>query len=128
MKIKNFLCHYWKSISVLFIILYLSFASPSTFKKIPTFENEDKLAHLLMYAGLAFILALDFQNHKKTNNITFTFVLICILFPAIIGGIIEILQPLLFIPRSASWLDLLFNIIGVFLGWIGIILFRKVRL
>ncbi len=81
-----------------------------------------------MYAGLAFILAFDFQNYKKSNNITFPFVLLCVIFPALIGGIIEILQPLLFIPRSASWLDLLFNIIGVLLGWICIILFRKVRL
>jgi hypothetical protein len=40
-----FIIKYWKSLLALLIILYLSFASPSTFKDIPTFRHVDKVVH-----------------------------------------------------------------------------------
>ncbi|MEI8085197.1 MAG: VanZ family protein [Paludibacter sp.] len=118
MLIKNLVRLYWKSFFVIVCILYLSFAPPSTFKKIPTFDNEDKLVHLLMYAGLSAMLIFDFRNHKKENNICSSFVLACLLFPAFLGGLIEILQPRYFAPRTGSWGDFIADILGVFVGWL----------
>lgn len=117
MLIINTLKNYWKSLIIVAVILHLSFASPSEFKQIPTFENEDKLVHFLMYAGLAIALIYDYQR-AKTNNSLILYRLICIVFPIFLGGIIEILQPIYFAPRTASWLDWVADILGVLAGWL----------
>jgi VanZ family protein len=127
MKIRNFVSHYWKSILFVSVILYLSFAPPSTFKGIPTFENEDKLVHLFLYFVLTSILIFDFRQFAKNNHLsTITFTLICIVFPIILGGAIEILQPIYFAPRTAEWLDWFSDIAGVLLGWLGMSLITPI--
>ena len=118
MKIKIYLHTFWKSILIISGILYLSFASPSTFKDVPTFANEDKFVHLLMYAGLTGILMFDFRQYARNRNATITaFLIICILFPVLLGGIVEIIQPIYFPPRTADWFDWFSDITGVFVGW-----------
>jgi VanZ family protein len=127
MKIKKFLRTYWKSILIISGILYLSFAPPSTFKGIPSFENEDKLVHIIMYGGLTCVLIFDFRQYAKNNPLSsLAFILICILTPVILGGIVEILQPMYFAPRTAEWLDWFSDITGVLLGWLAmkLIVFR----
>lgn len=119
MLLNNIVKNYWKSIAVIICILYLSFASPSTFKKIPTFTYEDKLVHLLMYAGLTFVLIFDFVQTAITNRKKLVFVLICLIFPIVLGGVVEIMQGMFFAPRSPSWIDWIANTIGVFLGWLS---------
>jgi len=118
MSFKYLIFHYWKSIIITCIILYLSFASPSTFKDVPTFTNEDKFVHLLMYAGLTGILMFDFRQYARNRNTTITaFLIICILFPVLLGGVVEIIQPIYFPPRTADWFDWFSDITGVFVGW-----------
>lgn len=119
MNIKKLILNYWKSIAVICCIFYLSFASPSTFKKIPTFENEDKIVHILMYLGLASIIIFEYRQHKKDNINPLAFVLICLLFPVFLGGIIELMQEYYFPPRSGNLLDWFSDIVGVALGWLG---------
>lgn len=125
MKLKKFiLFYYWKSIIIMLGILYLSFAPPSTFQGISTFENEDKLIHILMYAGLTFVLIFDFLQHTKNNATTIAFILTCLIFPVFLGGAVEILQPMYFAPRTAEWLDWFSDITGVLVGWLGMQLVR----
>ena len=107
-------------------ILYLSFAPPSEFKDIPTFKHEDKLVHILMYLGLVLILILDFSSALKKKNIkSNVFISLCIVFPIILGGLVEILQPMYFAPRSASWFDWFADIAGVLIAWGGMYLIKK---
>ena len=120
MKIKKFLGTYWKSILIISGILYLSFAPPSTFKGVPSFENEDKLVHIIMYGGLTCVLIFDFRKYAKKYQLsTLAFILICLLTPVILGGVVEILQPMYFAPRTAEWLDWFSDITGVLLGWLA---------
>lgn len=130
MNLIQFFRSYWKSVFLLCWILYLSFAPPSTFNKIPTFEfkNIDKIVHLIMYTGLSFVLILDYYHQKKHNIHRTTFVLVCLVFPAILGGIIEIMQGAFFAPRTASWFDWYFDIFGVILGWIIVLLTKIVNI
>ena len=119
MKLKKFLFYYWKSILVISVILYLSFAPPSEFKGVPTFENEDKLVHILMYGGLTCMLMFDLRQYTKNKPLSaLTFMLISLLSPVILGGIVEILQPMYFAPRTAEWPDWFSDITGALLGWI----------
>jgi len=124
MILKTFIFHYWKTLFVIGCILFLSFTSPSTFKGIPTFENEDKLVHMLMFTGLTGILIFDFRRYAKKIT-TLRFVLICLAFPVFLGGAIEILQPLYFAPRTAEWFDWFSDITGVLLGWYAINLITR---
>lgn len=118
MDIKKLIINYWKSIVVIACIFYLSFASPSTFKKIPTVENVDKIVHILMYLGLASVLIYEYRQHKKYNKISLSFVLICLILPIFLGGIIELMQENYFPPRSGNMLDWISDIVGVALGWL----------
>ncbi len=124
MKLKFFFSNYWRSLIVIGCILYLSFAPPSTFKGIPTFNNEDKLVHFLMYAGLSCLLIFDFRlaNNKNKTKSVVGFML-CLLFPVLLGGSIEILQPLYF-ERGGSWFDLSANLTGIIAAWVFMHVFQ----
>jgi len=118
MQHKYYFLNYWKSMIFISGILYLSFAPPSTFKGVPTFENEDKVVHLFLYVVLTCLLIFDFRHHAGKNQPSiFSYALICIVFPVILGGAIEIIQPIYFAPRTAEWLDWFSDISGVFTGW-----------
>jgi len=115
--LKNIFTNYWKSICVVTIIIYLSFATPSTFQGVPTFKHMDKVIHFLMYMTLTMALISDFHHKKRVNINTFSFVIFCLIFPAVFGGMIEIFQLFFFPPRSAEWDDWFSNIGGTFMGW-----------
>jgi len=117
MKFLFFLRSYWKSLTVIAGILYLSFAPPSTFTGVPSFPNEDKLVHIFLYGCLANILIFDFRNYKKLLDNRFAFILYCIALPILLGGMVEILQPMYFAPRTAEWFDWFSDITGTMLGW-----------
>ncbi len=118
---------FWKSFLIIFTISYLSFASPSTFKEIPTFENEDKLVHLLMYFGLSVVLIFDFRRTGINNRNLLAFVLVCLIFPVVFGGSIELIQENFFPPRTASWFDWVADIIGVLLGWLAMSVIKPLK-
>ncbi|HRZ99045.1 MAG TPA: VanZ family protein [Paludibacter sp.] len=129
MKLFQFIT-YPKSILVTLLILFLSFSPPSNFEKLPDlnlFNHFDKFAHYLMYLVLTFMLIFESRNDKITKLEPFTLALICIVFPVILGGVIEILQKYLFPPRSAELIDWLANIAGVLTAWFLMILFQKIK-
>lgn len=128
MSINILVRHYWRSALVVCCILYLSFAPPSTFDKVPTVENEDKLVHLFMYGGLSLTLLFDFLAHQKPKYRLFLFLLIGMIFPILLGGIVEIVQPIYFAPRSGSWGDFAANSTGVFLSAIMVYQLKKEKL
>ena len=117
MSLKKIIASYWKSIIIIVVIIYLSFAPPSTFKEVPTFEipNLDKIIHFCVYSVLSFFLNFDFS--KSTSSKKQLFIWICFVFPIILGGLIEIAQQQFFAPRTAEWIDFISNSVGVFTGW-----------
>lgn len=124
MKFIAFIRYYWKSIAVIAGILYLSFAPPSTFSGVPSFQNEDKLVHVFLYACLTIILIYDSRNYKKLTTNKLAFVIYCIFVPIILGGLVEILQPMYFAPRTAEWFDWFSDITGVLVGWLTMSLLK----
>ena len=70
-----------------------------------------------MYFGLSLILFYDFYSATKNRNAVLkVFVLTCLIFPILLGGLIEIFQPMYF-ARDASWFDWLADIFGAILGF-----------
>ncbi len=126
-KLLKIIKYFWKSLLIVSSISYLSFASPSTFKEIPTFENEDKLVHLLMYFGLSAVLIFDFRRTGINNRNLLAFVLVCLIFPVVLGGSIELIQENFFHPRTASWFDWIADIAGVLLGWLAMSVIKSFK-
>lgn len=120
MSILKQLFNYWKSILIGSIILFLSFAAPSTFSEIPPFEftYPDKIVHIIMYVALTMALLIDYKMNNILNSKKLNFVLFCILFPIVYGGIIEIVQSAFFPPRTGDWFDWIADIIGVIMALI----------
>jgi VanZ family protein len=118
MKLIKIVFRYWESIAIAFLILYLSFAPPTTFDKVPSFTYEDKLVHLLLYAGLTCVLIFDYRKYVKSNQSNkYLFLFTCMILPVLLGGAVEILQPMYFAPRTAEWIDWFSDIAGTLLGW-----------
>ena len=127
MKFISFIRSYRKSIIFTACILFLSFAPPSDFNGVPTFPNEDKLVHIFLYTCLTILLIFGFKNYKGSTDNKLSFVLYCLLFPVILGGLVEILQPMYFAPRTAEWLDWFSDITGVLIGWSATKLLQKLN-
>ncbi len=77
-----------------------------------------------MYAGLCCMLIFDFRLASKKNSAqSFLRYIVYLVFPALLGGSIEILQPLYF-GRGGSWFDFLANITGIISAWIFMHIFE----
>lgn len=121
----QFLYHYWKSVLLTLIILVLSFAKLPALESIPKVTNLDKLVHFMMYFSLTLVLMYDFSKEKKNINRAWRFILICLLFPFLLGGITELLQSFLFAPRVSEWWDWISNSFGVLVGWGVYVVYKR---
>ena len=69
----------------------------------------------MMYLVLALVMMWD--NKKVGLKTSYSWVIV-VLFSAIFGGFIEILQEQFFYPRTGDWMDWLADCIGVVVGGI----------
>ncbi|WP_278625989.1 hypothetical protein [Parabacteroides gordonii] len=104
------------SLTVIAIVIYLSFFKPPTMEisKIP---NMDKLVHLCMYGGVSGMLWIEFlRNHRKYDEVMWHAWIGAVLCPILMGGAIELLQEYCTIYRGGDWFDFLANSTGVVLA------------
>ena len=119
---------YLKSVLASVFVLYLSFAPPGDFRKLPAIHlpHADKFVHLAMFFMLAFVLCCDFfKAHRNVRNPKLFWV-VCVLYPVVLGAVIEFAQEAWFYPRSAEWLDWLADIVGVVVA-VAAFLFLKMK-
>ena len=76
------------------------------------FPNEDKVIHAIMYFGLAFLFLL---NSRQTFSLTRRFITISVVSICLIGGLIELLQPILS-NRTCDFPDFIANSTGAILA------------
>lgn len=112
MILKN-LVLFWKSIAITILILYLSLARPVDINEMNVLQLTDKLGHYLVYVVFGLILVYDFARNIQNKLAGLQFWLICIIYPIVLGGIIEIVQETFFKPRSAEWLDWACDFLGI---------------
>lgn len=122
--------NYWKSVLMVTIILYLSFAPPSDFKAVPKINiaNFDKFVHFILYILLAIILIIDLLKTTKTAVPKTRFIIQCLLFPIVMGGFIELAQDQWFYPRTAEWIDWISDILGTSIGAFIMYKLKKINL
>ena len=80
---------------------------------LPPVTDMDKWAHGVMYLVLALVMLWD--NKKVGIPTSYSWVIV-VLFAAIFGGFIEILQEHFFYPRTGDWMDWLADCTGTWVG------------
>ena len=102
------------------------FASFMPSQNIPTgftfFPNEDKVIHACMYLGLAFLFLF---NSRKTMAVSFPKILLVVVVVSLIGGAIELLQPIA--ERTCDSIDFLANCTGAVVGGLGFAIYNRYR-
>lgn len=110
----NFFKTYWRTLSILLLILYAS-----TTRSTPSIgitlllPHFDKIVHFGMYSVLSFTACFDRRN--QTDNHAHL-VLSVIILSSLYGIIMELLQEYFFPPRTGSIYDCLANCIGCLAG------------
>jgi VanZ family protein len=99
------------SILIALIIMYLSLTSSHTFDKVSfiNIPNIDKVVHFGMYFGLMSVIILENRKTMKSTGHLFLTGLI----PLFYGSLLEILQSILTLTRTASFYDALANGSGI---------------
>lgn len=106
----------------LLIVLAVIALSVMPFPEIKMAEDipfVDKWVHFVMYGGVAFVIWIEMarREKKKSNHKTHMQSLVWgLFFPAILGGVLELIQEYLTTTRSGEWLDFLADSIGAVLG------------
>jgi len=113
------------SIITALVILYLSLSSSDNFDAIPflNIPGFDKIAHFGMYFFFMSVIVFENRLNIKYRN---TLYLIAII-PAIYGILMELLQALLTNNRTGSFLDMLFNVIGISFSVLLCLVLKPVR-
>ena len=110
----RFIKKYPLSLLTIVAILFLSLFNPPK-TKLDNVSNIDKIAHVCMYGGLELIIWIEYlRHHTNLNWIKILF--LGIIFPIVLGGILEVAQMKLTLNRSGEWTDFLADGIGVLIG------------
>ena len=111
-----FLKKYWISTIVILAILVLCFMDTTPLPA-PPILNFDKLVHVIMFMGISGVIFFDNTYYLRLPISKKRIFWSALLFPIVLGGLIEVLQEYLTPTRSGDWFDFLFDVVGAFLGW-----------
>lgn len=97
-------------------ILWLTLAPKPLGEKPPSlFEGADKLAHAVMFGGLAIIILFDRQRKHNWKTIPWPIVLLAASVSSIIGILIEIIQDRMGLGRGFETGDIIADVSGAFI-------------
>lgn len=86
----------------------------------------DKWVHFVMYGGLSLAVWFDYCRKSKNRSLTFNVVVLTLLYPVILGGLLELVQAYCTTCRSGDLLDFYADATGAFLGFVvGVFVLRK---
>jgi VanZ family protein len=109
--------HYPISITIIGVIVYLSFFKPPIIELTNKILFWDKIVHLCMYSGMSMALWLEVMRNHKNEKFPLLHVWIgAIICPIAFGGVVELLQEYLTTYRGGDWLDFVANTAGVVWG------------
>lgn len=113
---KSFFIIYLNSVLITGVLLYLSFFKPPEVPKLNEVAFIDKWIHVILYTLYTLIMAFDFTKDGARIFKKNYFWGVCVVFPILLGGVIEIMQVTFFAPRTAEWMDWVADTTGVIIG------------
>ena len=109
------------------IILILTGLPGSVFPKVKPVVGIDKVVHVIMYAGFAFLCLWGYRKQFVSNGKAYrTRALLTTAFISVAyGGITELMQEYLVPTRTGDWIDFLADAVGTLVGLLVFCLFFK---
>ena len=120
-KISSYLRKYKCSLTVVAVILYLSFFTPPS-TSLGEITNFDKFVHACMYCGFCSVIWFEYWRSHTTGK-PVRMAIWGVLMPIVMSGVIELGQAYLTVHRSGEWWDFASNTIGVFTALAGMLLY-----
>lgn len=122
--LSHFLKNYPLSCICIAVIWYLSiWFKPPEELELPSINFIDKWTHLVMYGGTCSVIWWEYlRRHRELQ--WKKLLLLAWLAPAVMGGVIELVQAYCTATRSGEWLDLIADVLGCTLA-IGVGLLMK---
>ena len=108
-------------------ILFLTGLPGSVFPKVKPIVGADKLMHICMYAGFAFLCIWGYRKQFISNGKGYRkrAMWLTVLISIAYGGLTELMQEFLVPTRTGDWFDFLADVLGSFLGVLVFYLFFK---
>jgi len=122
----SYVIRYKFSILLAILIVLVSLIPSSSMPDSTLFSIRflDKIVHFSLYAFFAFVALLE--SRCLLQCIRFHLLLIMIIL--IMSAIIEVLQATVVATRSAEWLDIVANFLGLVAGYIAFRIFKSLRI
>ena len=121
MKIKNYLL----TMLVTLIVIILSIIPIQEETPMSDIPLIDKWVHILMYAGLAFIMWFD-HVVRGGKTLSRKYILLMCLYPVALGGLMELVQMYFTTYRSGDWIDFEADVVGTVIGVLLSLLANKI--
>ena len=119
-----FIRKFWISSVLCSVILVLCFMKTDELPESPM-TNFDKLVHALMFMGVSGAVFFDNTRYLRQAIGWQRIFWGSLLFPVLMGGLIEIGQATLTTYRSGDWWDFFFDGIGAILGFLICLLINR---
>lgn len=107
--------YYPLSIFIIIIVCWLSLFNPAEYEVLNEIHIWDLLAHCIMYFGVAIVFWYEYLLNNRKLKLS-DIVIFLILGPALLGGLLELVQEHLTTARSGEWVDFYADLIGVVIG------------
>ncbi len=109
------------------IILVLTGLPGSVFPKVKPVVGIDKVVHVIMYAGFAFLCLWGYRKQFVSNGKAYRTraLLTTASISVAYGGITELMQEYLVPTRTGDWIDFLADAVGTLVGLLVFCLFFK---
>lgn len=121
---KAFKNYFW-TILLSFVVITLSIIPVPEVPPLEDIPLFDKWVHFLMYGAVACCVWYDYYRNRADRKITLRTILFTVVYPILLGGILELWQRYLTTCRSGEWLDFIADSIGAFLAFpIGAFIIR----
>ena len=121
---KAFKNYFW-TILLSFVVIILSIIPIPEVPPLEDIPLFDKWVHFLMYGAVACCVWYDYYRNRADRKITLRTILFTVVYPILLGGILELWQRYLTTCRSGEWLDFIADSIGAFLAFpIGAFIIR----
>ena len=121
---KAFKNYFW-TILLSFVVIILSIIPIPEVPPLEDIPLFDKWVHFLMYGAVACCVWYDYYRNRADRKITLRTILCTVVYPILLGGILELWQRYLTTCRSGEWLDFIADSIGTFLAFpIGAFIIR----
>ncbi|RZN84772.1 MAG: hypothetical protein EVB11_01595 [Winogradskyella sp.] len=116
---------FYLAVSVVYtiVLLYFSLGNPDGVLPETNIKFQDKIFHFIAYVILAILWGLYFFKGKRKKRLVISFIS-----TLIFGVVLELVQEVINPLRNYDNLDLVANCIGVVVGTIVVLYYRKLKL